>query len=337
MQEKSLQNIISFIWSVANECLRDHYVKGKYRDVILPMCAITRLDSLLSPTHEAQLKAYEEYKDFDADYIKSYMQEASGYDFYNSSKFTLTKLKNDPHNLKANFENYLDGFSDDIKDIIKKFKFYTQLDTMADAGILYSVLDKFTDPKIDLSPYDAKTGKGLSNHDMGYVYEELIRRFNEENNEEAGEHFTPREIVRLMGLLLFTPLKLNGYYSLYDHACGTGGMLSESKNYLENELKSTAKFDIYGQEVNAETYALCKADMLIKGENIENIAWGSTLSADAFAGKKFNFMLANPPYGKDWGNDMKLIGAEKRSTNDPRFFTHTNKSDLEQGFIGFTS
>ncbi|EAL3842528.1 SAM-dependent DNA methyltransferase [Campylobacter upsaliensis] len=351
MQIHQFQPIISFIWSVADDLLRDVYVKGKYRDVILPMTILRRLDVILEPTKDKVLETYNEDKDIaDEDTLKDLLCDASKSTFYNYSNFTLKKLLNDPKNIRINFENYLDGFSGNIKDIISKFKFRNQLDTLDEAKILYGVIERFCSPKINLSMHDIKNDKGeilhkgLSNLGMGYVFEELIRKFNEENNEEAGEHFTPRELIELMTHLVFLPIKdriQKGTFTIYDNACGSGGMLTESKDFITDEkglIQSKATIYLYGQEINPETYAICKADMLIKGENPDNIKYGSTLSEDKLSGEKFDFMLTNPPYGKSWEKDQKELDVSKKggitTCNDPRFQVGiTSKSDGQMMFL----
>lgn len=351
MQIYQFQPIISFIWSVADDLLRDVYVKGKYRDVILPMTILRRLDVILEPTKDKVLETYNEDKDIaDEDTLKDLLCDASKSTFYNYSNFTLKKLLNDPKNIRINFENYLDGFSENIKDIISKFKFRNQLDTLDEAKILYGVIERFCSPKINLSMHDIKDDKGeilhkgLSNLGMGYVFEELIRKFNEENNEEAGEHFTPRELIDLMTHLVFLPVKdkiQKGAFSIYDNACGSGGMLTESKEFIIDEsgpICSKAQIYLYGQEINPETYAICKADMLIKGENPDNIKYGSTLSEDKLGGEKFDFMLTNPPYGKSWEKDQKELSVSKKggstTCNDSRFQVGiTSKSDGQMMFL----
>ena len=325
MQVKELQPIINFIWTVADDILRDIYTKGKYRDIILPMTVLRRLDVILEPTKDRVLSTYNQYKDKldNLDSLLTGKKMGSGHVFYNHSNYTLTKLLEDPDNIRANFENYLDGFSSNVQDIINKFKFRNQLDTMEDAQILFEVIEKFCSPSINLStePILDEDGNiihhGLTNLGMGYVFEDLIRRFNEENNEEAGEHFTPREIINLMTHLVFLPIKeriKDGTYLIYDNACGSGGMLTEAKKFIidhDGEIKSNATIHMYGQEISPETYAICKADMMIKEENPDNIKYGSTLSNDQLGDLTFDFMLTNPPYGKSWGKDQKAIGVRK--------------------------
>ncbi|TDJ86173.1 SAM-dependent DNA methyltransferase [Campylobacter volucris] len=352
MDVNQFQPIINFIWSVADDLLRDIYVKGKYRDIILPMTIIRRIDAVLEPSKEKVIALYNQYKD-QLEKLDGLLGGKKGNDlgFSNYSNFTLQTLLNDPKNIRINFENYLDSFSENIKDIISKFKFKNQLDTLEEANILFSVIERFCSPKINFSidpvyDTDGKTiiHQGLSNLGMGYVFEELIRKFNEENNEEAGEHFTPREIIELMTHLVFLPVKeqiKQGTYLIYDNACGSGGMLTESKEFITDPnglIKSKANIHLYGQEINPETYAICKADMLIKGENPDYIKYGSTLSNDQQQKNKFDFMLTNPPYGKSWENDQKILGIEKKGSNstcaDPRFSVGiTSKSDGQMMFL----
>ena len=351
MNINDFQPIISFIWSVADDLLRDVYVKGKYRDVILPMTILRRLDAILEPTKDKVLEIYNKHKDkMDKGTLNTLLCRTSEATFYNHSHFTLKKLLDDPKNIRINFENYLEGFSENIKDIITKFKFKNQLDTLEDAKILYGVIERFCSTKINLSMHPIVNDKGevihkgLSNLGMGYVFEELIRRFNEENNEEAGEHFTPREIIELMTHLVFLPIKdriQKGTFTIYDNACGSGGMLTESKEFITEQkglICSKATIYLYGQEINPETYAICKADMLIKGENPDNIKYGSTLSEDKLSGEKFDFMLTNPPYGKSWEKDQKELDVSKKggiaTCNDPRFQVGiTSKSDGQMMFL----
>ena len=275
-------NIVSFIWSIADDVLRDVYVRGKYRDVILPMTVIRRLDILLEPTKDEVLKMHQFLEENNIAAGIAQYQPITGFPFYNTSPFTLRKLYNTPSQIKANFEAYLNGFSDNVQEIIRKFKFHNQLETLNDANRLYPLLEKFLSPRINLGIHpvvDARGNvihEGLSNLGMGYVFEELIRRFNEENNEEAGEHFTPRDIIQLMVHLLFEPIAdqiESGTYLVYDGACGSGGMLTEAEKYfvgLAAERGKQVALELYGQEVNPETYAICTADMLIQRRYPEN-------------------------------------------------------------------
>lgn len=305
MEQSQFQPIINFIWSVADDLLRDVYVKGKYRDIILPMTIIRKVDAVLEPTKDKVLKVYNTYKDKfeNLDFILGGKQ-GNNLGFSNYSKFSLQTFLNDPKNIRINFENYLDCFSENIKDIISKFKFKNQLDTLEESNILFGVIERFCSPRVNFGIEDILDEKGnvihkgLSNLGMGYVFEELIRKFNEENNEEAGEHFTPREIIELMTHLVFLPVKeqiKKGTWLIYDNACGSGGMLTESKEFITDPdglIQSKANIYLYGQEINPETYAICKADMLIKGEDPDHIKFGSTLSNDQ-QDKKFDFMLSN--------------------------------------------
>ncbi|WKZ24031.1 MAG: class I SAM-dependent DNA methyltransferase [Candidatus Dojkabacteria bacterium] len=319
MAKSNLHSIISFIWSVADDVLRDHYKKGEYPNVILPMTVIRRIDLSLDDTKADVVKAYEDYKDKIIN-PQGLLESASKKKYYNYSKYTLKTLLNEPKNLKENTLSYLNSYSDNVKDIIEKFELKNIVEKCSRDGILFSLIEKFADPKVAISPTE------LSNHEMGHVFEDLIRRFNEENNEEAGEHFTPREVIKLMNRIVFDPVKDKikdiGTILVYDPACGTGGMLSESKEYLKDILKYDGFIHLFGQEVNDKTYATCKADLLIKGEDPDGVAFGSTLSNDGFPDKKFDFMLTNPPYGKTWKDDQKklLVGdGKKKQIVDSRF------------------
>jgi type I restriction enzyme M protein len=326
--------LVSFIWSIADDCLRDVYVRGKYRDVILPMVVLRRLDALLEPTKAAVLEeiAFQRDEAGFAEWDENGLRDASGYVFYNTSEWTLQRLHDTATNnqqiLQANFEDYLNGFSPNVKEIIEKFNLKSQVRHMAQKDVLLNVLEKFTSAYINLTPFEKNDPDGrklapLNNLGMGYVFEELIRKFNEENNEEAGEHFTPREVIDLMTHLIFEPIKNNlpPVMTIYDPACGSGGMLTESQNFIkdpEGEIRASGDVHLYGKEINDETYAICKSDMMIKGNNPENIREGSTLSTDEFAGTNFNFMLSNPPYGKSWASEQKYI-KDGKDVIDPRF------------------
>lgn len=326
--------LVSFIWSIADDCLRDVYVRGKYRDVILPMVVLRRLDALLESTKDAVMEelAFQRDEAKFTEWDGSGLKQASGYVFYNISEWTLQRLHDTATNnqqiLQANVEDYLNGFSNNVKEIIEKFKLKSQVRHMASKDVLLNVLEKFTSPNINLTPFEKHDPDGrklppLTNLGMGYVFEELIRKFNEENNEEAGEHFTPREVIDLMTHIIFEPVqdKLPPVITIYDPACGSGGMLTESQNFIkdeEGEIRATGDVYLYGKEINDETYAICKSDMMIKGNNPENIKVGSTLSTDEFAGKTFDYMLSNPPYGKSWLGDLKYI-KDGKDIIDPRF------------------
>ena len=334
MNHTSHNKLVSFIWSIADDCLRDVYVRGKYRDVILPMVVLRRLDALLEPSKEKVLEelAYQKDEMKLTELDKIGLKDASGYVFYNTSKWTLTKLYNTATNnqqiLLSNVEEYLNGYSENVKEIIEKFNLKSQVRHMASKDVLLDVLEKFISPKINLTPDEREDSDGnrlpaLTNLGMGYVFEELIRKFNEENNEEAGEHFTPREVIELMTHLVFDPIKdkLPPVMTIYDPACGSGGMLTESQNFIkdkEGAIKATGDIYLYGKEINDETYAICKSDMMIKGNNPANIRVGSTLSTDEFAGTRFDFMLSNPPYGKSWSSEVKYI-KDGKDVIDNRF------------------
>ena len=331
MNQKVHNQIVSFIWGIADDVLRDVFVRGKYRDIILPFTVLRRLDALLVPTKDKVLEAAEFMKKEQID-DKSALKAVTKYPFWNTSQFTFESLLNDADNIDSNLETYLDGYSPNVQGIISKFKLRNQLETIKEADITYLLIEKFATTQVNLSPIEILSGKGetlppLTNLGMGYVFEELIRKFNEENNEEAGEHFTPREIIKLMTHILFLPVKdkiEKGTYLIYDPACGSGGMLTEAEHYAEEITNRKGGFNLYGQEVNPETYAICTSDMLIKGEKPENIAYGSTLSKDGFPSLNFDFMLSNPPYGKTWKIDEHAIVDDrgkkgKERIKDPRF------------------
>jgi len=328
MNHSQHNQIVGFIWSIADDVLRDVYTRGKYRDIILPFTVLRRLDALLEPTKDKVLEMHQQLNKMKIENQMPQLKKVSGYVFYNTSPYTFKKLLNEPANIRQNLEVYLDGFSTNVQDIIGKFKLRNQLDTMEEGNITFPLIEKFCSAQINLSPNPVKDKDekvihaGLSNLGMGYVFEELIRKFNEENNEEAGEHFTPREIIKLMTHLIFDPIKdkiKEGTYLIYDPACGSGGMLTEAENFAK-EINPKATFHLYGQEVNPETYAICKADMLIKDEDPDKIAFGSTLSNDGFPNLQFDFMLTNPPYGKTWKVDQdSIIDGKKKEIIDHRF------------------
>lgn len=333
MDHSAHNKIVSFIWSIADDCLRDVFVRGKYRDVILPMFVLRRLDCLLEPSKDAVLEEVRfQREDAEmADLDPHGLRDASGYVFYNTSRFTLKSLLGNPSQLEANLKNYLDGFSDNVKEIVAKFDLRNQIRKMAQSDVLHDVIEKFVSDEINLGPDDRKgpdgrTQPGLTNLGMGYVFEELIRKFNEENNEEAGEHFTPREVIKLMTHLIFIPVKdqLPNPLTIYDPACGSGGMLTESQKFItdpEGVIQANVGVFLYGKEINPETYAICKSDMMIKGNDPEKIKFGSTLATDDFAGTRFDFMLTNPPYGKSWKSDQKNI-VDGKDVIDQRFQVH---------------
>ncbi|MCM1060689.1 MAG: N-6 DNA methylase [Eubacterium sp.] len=336
MDNQVHNQIVSFIWGIADDCLRDVYVRGKYRDVILPMTVIRRLDAMLESTKPAVLEMKTRMDDAGITNQYPALCNAAGQAFCNSSPFLLKDLTSraKKQTLKVDFEEYLDGFSPNVREILDKFKFRNQIDTMIEADILSAVIEKFVSPAINLSPNPIYTDDtmqtvklpALDNHGMGTIFEELIRRFNEENNEEAGEHWTPRDVVELMADLVFIPVAdqiKDATYSCYDGACGTGGMLTVAQDRLLTLAKQRGKnvsIHLFGQEINPETYAIAKADLLLKGdgEQAEHISYGSTLSLDGNAARQFDFMLSNPPYGKSWKIDAEKMGG-KKDILDSRF------------------
>ena len=327
-------NISNFIWNIADDVLRDVYVRGKYRDVILPMTVIRRLDAVLEPTKDAVLAMKGHLDKAGVANQHAALCQASGEAFYNTSQFRLRDLTSRARRqqLKVDFESFLDGFSPNVQEVLDKFKFRNQIPTLVEADVLGFLIEKFLDPAVNLSPKPVlhQDGSarlpGLDNHSMGTIFEELIRRFNEENNEEAGEHFTPRDVVELMAYLIFMPIAdeiHSGTYLVYDGACGTGGMLTvaeETLIKLASDHGKEVSVHLYGQEVNPETFAISKADLILKGEGAEaeNMKYGSTLSGDAFPSREFDFMLSNPPYGKSWKPDLDRLGG-KKDIRDPRF------------------
>ena len=354
MQKKHQQDqsqikwISDFIWNIADDRLRDVYVRGKYRDVILPFTVLRRLDAVLEETKDAVLeckKFLDIHKVAEQD---GALRMAAGQAFYNVSEFTLAKLKASAagQRLRDDFIAYLDGFSPNVQEILTKFNFRNQIQKLVDSHVLGYLIDDFLDPEVNLAPQPVKDADGriklpaLDNHGMGTVFEELIRRFNEENNEEAGEHFTPRDVIQLMAKLLFLPVAdriESSTYSLYDGSCGTGGMLTvaeEALHKLAEQYGKEVSIHLFGQEISDETYAICKADLLLKGEGAaaENIVGGadkSTLSADQFRSSEFDFMISNPPYGKSWKTDLERMGG-KKEFNDPRFIvSHADNTEFK--------
>lgn len=325
LDTQSLQPIINFIWTVADDVLINKYLENQYQDVILPMTVLRRLDLALEPTKVQVLKTYDDFK-AKIDNLSGLLtskEHGSGLAFYNTSRFSLKTLLNDAKAIDANFEDYLNGFSTNVQDIILKFKFRNQLATLKETGITFSLIEKFCNPKVELSP------EKISPMAMGYMFEDLLRRFNEKTNAAAGRHFTPREIIELMTHLVYLPVKdkiQQGTYLVYDPCAGSGAMLTQSKKYAtdpEGEIRSRATFHLYGQENTGEMYAICKSDMLLKGEDPDKIKFGSTLSEYGFpADLRFNFMLTNPPYGTSWKQDMDNLNvgtAKKPEITDARF------------------
>lgn len=361
MEQTQLNWIVNFIWGIADDVLRDLYVRGKYRDVILPMTVLRRLDAVLEPTKQEVLNMKRLLDETGITNQDQALRQAAGQAFYNTSKFLLRDLKNRANQaqLRADFEAYLDGFSPNVQEILDNFEFRNQIPRLSKADALATLIEKFLDKDINLSPHPVMNGNntvkypGLDNHAMGTIFEELVRRFNEENNEEAGEHWTPRDAVRLMARLIFLPVAAqidSGTYLLYDGACGTGGMLTVAEETLQTLAAEQGKqvaTHLYGQEINAETYAICKADLLLKGEGdaADNIIGGpeySMLANDAFPSREFDFMLSNPPYGKSWKSDLERLGGKKdlkdqrflvEHNGDPEFSLITRSSDGQMLFL----
>lgn len=304
----------SLIWSIADK-LVGVYKPHEYGDVILPLTVLKRFDSVLSDTKDKVIEMAKKYPETFAkrDFI---LKETAGQKFYNASKYDFKKLLDDPDNIEENFYNYINGYSDEVKDIIKNFDLNKQIEKMAGNGILYQVIDTFNSEKANLHP------SYVSNIEMGYIFEEIIRRFNELSNEEAGQHYTPREVIELMVNLIFEDEEdladSSKIKTVYDGACGTGGMLTASMEYAK-KLNSSSRMLCYGQELNAQTYAICKADMLIKGEDSNNIRHGNTLSGDLFPGETFDYIIMNPPFGIEWKNEKAAVLKEAEKGGDGRF------------------
>ena len=304
----------ALIWAIADK-LTGVYKPHEYGEVILPLTVIRRFDCILADTKDAVLKKYDEVKALEMKDV--FLRKASGHAFYNTSKYTFERLLDDPDHIEANFRAYLEGFSENVRDIIEKFKFDGHITTMANKGILYIVIKEFTSPKANLHP------DVISNIEMGYIFEEIIRRFSEAHNEDAGQHYTPREVIRLMVNILFSDDNdiLSGndvVKTIYDPACGTGGMLSVAEEYL-HKLNAKAELMSFGQEINDQTFAICKADMLIKGNDADFIKDGNTLSDDQFEGQTFDYILSNPPFGREWKNEKPTVEAEAKKGFAGRF------------------
>ena len=296
---------VSFIWSVA-DLLRGPYRPNQYKDVMLPLTVLRRLDCVLEPTKDKVLDRMKKLEGGKVKNVEPILCRVTGVPFYNTSRYTFDKLKGDPNNVAANLTNYIKGFSARAREIIERFGFEEHIGRLDKADRLYLIVSRFC--QIDLHP------DGVSNIEMGYIFEELIRRFNEASNEEAGDHFTPREVIRLMVNLLFMPdsdvLTTKGIIkTLYDPACGTGGMLSVAEDYVR-ELNPDAQLEVFGQDYNAQANAICGSDMMIKGQNIDHIAFGDSFTDDCFPQHKFDYMLANPPFGVEWKPEADFITRE---------------------------
>lgn len=315
------KNQASTIWNIA-DILRGGWKQHEYQDVILPLVVLKRLDSVLAKTKPQVLRTYGDMDGKVSD-LAPFLEQAAGYKFYNISPYDFKKLLDDSEGIYANFINYLDGYSPNVRDIIEKFDFAKQLNKLKGGKILHLIVKELD--KVDLSP------EAVSNHDMGYIFEELIRRFSEQSNETAGEHYTPREVIRLMVRLLLEPdadrIKgENKIIEMYDPAMGTGGMLTIGKEYIQTKINPAAEVYLYGQELNPQTYAIAKSDILIKGEDANRVKGGSgehsedsTLSNDQFYDKQFDYVIANPPYGTDWKKDRDAVEAEVARGGAGRF------------------
>jgi len=361
MSDGDLNWITNFIWGIADDVLRDLYVRGKYRDVILPMVVLRRLDAVLEPTKQAVIDMKATLDKAGITNQDVALRQAAGQAFYNTSPFSLRDLRAraSQQQLRADFEAYLDGFSPNVQEILDSFEFRNQIPRLSRADALGNLIEKLLDRSINLSPDPVKNSDGsirlpgLDNHAMGTIFEELVRRFNEENNEEAGEHWTPRDAVKLMAQLAMRPIAdeiESGTYLLYDGACGTGGMLTVAEETLRELAAAHGKevaTHLYGQEINSETYAIAKADFLLKGEGeaADNLVGGpewSTLSNDAFPSREFDFMLSNPPYGKSWKSDLERMGGKSgvrdqrfviEHDGDPEYSLVTRSSDGQMMFL----
>lgn len=317
------QDKASLIWNIA-DILRGSWKQHEYQDVILPLVVLKRLDSVLAKTKQEVLRTNNDMQGkVSEDALVPFLEKAAGYKFYNVSPYDFKKLLDDSEGIYANFVNYLDGYSPNVRDIIAKFKFEDQMKRLKSGKILFLIIQSLD--KVDLSP------TAVSNHDMGYIFERLIRMFAEQSNETAGEHYTPREVIRLMVRLLLEPDSQNikgdsKIIEMYDPACGTGGMLTIGKDYIHSNINPDAEVYLYGQELNPQTYAIAKSDLLIKGEDANRIKGGSgenaldsTLSNDQFYDKQFDYVIANPPYGVDWKKDREAVEAEAARGSAGRF------------------
>ena len=331
--DSSYSQIVALIWNIADDVLRDIFLRGQYRDVILPMVVLRRLDALLEPTKE---DVEEEIKESGVDNIdEGVLKDITRLSYFNTSKWTLNRLKSQASDnndiLYDNFVEYLNGYSENVRDVLRNFEYYTKARKLADNDRLLSIIERITDPRINLTDKNTIDPDGLplpalTNVGMGTVFEELLRRFNEENNEEAGEHFTPRDAISLLAHLVFEPVKENlpKIITLYDPACGSGGMLTESREYLLDLGVRSAAIQLSGTEINPETYAICKSDLIIKGVDPSGIHWGNTITDNSFSDKSFGYMITNPPYGKSWKEDKKKIYHEKMLLDHRFELTLTN-------------
>lgn len=322
--------IVSLIWNIADDVLRDVFLRGQYRDVILPMVVLRRLDALLESTKVKVEEELQQQKDMELEEMdEEALKDITGLSYFNTSKWTLNRLKSTASDnndiLYDNFVEYLNGYSENVRDVLKNFEYYAKARKLADNDRLLSIIERITDPQINLTDQDQKDPDGLllpalTNVGMGTVFEELLRRFNEENNEEAGEHFTPRDAISLLARVLFEPVKDNlpKIITLHDPAEGSGGMLTEGREYLLDIGVRPNAILLSGTEINPETYAICKSDLIIKGVDPSGMHRGNTITEDYFQGQSFGYQLTNPPYGKSWKEDKKKIYHEK-TLLDKRF------------------
>lgn len=305
------QELSSFIWNVCDDVLRGLFKQHEYGDVILPFVVLRRLDCVLEPNKDEIYNLYEEYKskvDDPSPIIKNTVKK----EFYNHSKYDLVRLKSDPKNIYMNFQNYINGYSKNVYEIIENFQFEKPVEKLNKSNKLYLLIDKFTE--IDLHP------SVVDNHTMGQIFEELLRKFSEMSNETSGEHYTPRDVVKLLVSLVFSENKedLQGegkIRSIFDPCCGTGGMLTMGKEWILENINPNIEIKTSGQELNPQTYSICKSDMLISGENPDNIKLGSSLSEDGFQGERFDYMITNPPFGVSWKSEEEFVVNE---SNNPQ-------------------
>ena len=340
--ESNHNQIVSLIWNIADDVLRDVFLRGQYRDVILPMVVLRRLDALLEPTKDAveeELKVQEELElpEPDEDALKDITQKS----YFNTSRWTLNRLKSQASDnndlLYDNFVEYLNGYSENVRDVLKNFEYYSKARKLADNDRLLAMIERVTDPRINLTDHTQYDPDGielpaLSNYDMGTVFEELLRRFNEENNEEAGEHFTPRDAIRLLARLVFDPVmdNLPKVISMRDPAAGSGGMLTESREFLLNKGIRASAILMSGMEINPETYAISKSDLIIKGVDPGGLRLGNTITDDLFQGQSFGYQITNPPYGKSWKTDKEKLYHDKQLLDSRYELELTNFSGEEE-------
>ena len=334
--ETNYNQIVSLIWNIADDVLRDVFLRGQYRDVILPMVVLRRLDALLEPTKVAVEQELKDQKELGLEEIdEDALMDVTGLAYFNTSRWTLNRLKSQASDnndlLYDNFVEYLNGYSENVRDVLKNFEYYSKAQKLANNDRLLSMIERITDPRINLTDEEQRDPDGLplpalSNHGMGTVFEELLRRFNEENNEEAGEHFTPRDAIRLLARLIFEPIKDNlpKTISMHDPAEGSGGMLTEGREYLLGIGVPENAILLSGTEINPETYAICKSDLIIKGVDPSGMHWGNTITEDFFQGQTFGYQITNPPYGKSWKTDKEKIYHEKQLLDSRFELTLTN-------------